>query len=374
MLPGYLDYNATAPMRPQVRAAMMEATEVVGNPSSVHRFGRTCRRMLETAREDVAGLIGCTPGDVVFTSGGTEANCLALMGLPGGDRLVSAIEHESVLAAAEGADRIPVTSSGLVDLSWLERRLAADLTAPALVSIMLVNNETGVIQPVAEAAALARRAGALVHCDAVQAAGRIDIDMMALGVDLLSLSSHKLGGPQGVGCLVVRPTLPLRPMMVGGGQELRRRAGTENLAGVVGFGVAAQLAAAERNLASAVRLGDLRDRLEQGVQALTPLVQVVGAHAPRVANTSCFALPGLSSETQIMALDLAGIGVSAGAACSSGKVTPSHVLTAMGYDATSAKSAIRVSLGWASTDDDVLRFLDAWSALIRRTMPTTVAA
>jgi cysteine desulfurase len=360
--PTYLDYNATAPVRPAVATAMAEALATVGNPSSVHGFGRAARARLETAREQVATLVGARPAQVVFTSGGTEANNLALTGVGRARVLVSAIEHDSVLKAA-AAEAIPVDCGGIVDLSALERLLAAR-AEPALVALMLANNETGVIQPVAEASRIAHASGALLHCDAVQAAGKIAVDFAALGVDSLSLSAHKIGGPAGVGALVVADHLHLVAQQRGGGQERGRRAGTENLAGIVGFGVAAEIAAAE--LGATARLADLRDDLERRALAAVPGAILFGRDAARLSNTSCLALPGVSSELQVMALDLAGVAVSAGSACSSGKVQPSHVLRAMGADAATAGSAIRVSLGWRSTAEDVDRFLEAWCALAAR--------
>lgn len=358
----YMDHNATTPMRPQVAAATARALAFVGNASSVHRFGRMARRTLEEAREKVAALVGAPPEDVVFTSGGTEANNLAIRGAGRTRVLVSAVEHVSVLKAA-AVEVIPVDGDGVVDRHALETRLAADDT-PALVSVMLANNETGVIQPVAEIAALARRFGALVHCDAVQAAGRILVDMGALGVDLLTLSAHKIGGPPGVGALVVGARVPLTAEIRGGGQERGRRAGTENTPAIVGFGVAAECARA--GIVEFQRLAAWRDRIEDRVRRIAPAVRVFGARAPRLANTACFTMPGVASETQVMGLDLAGIAVSAGAACSSGKVQASHVLKAMGVDAREADCAIRISLGWTSEEADVDRFVEAWSALYAR--------
>jgi len=359
----YLDYNATAPVRPEALAAMTAALAEPGNASSVHGPGRRARRLVEAARVQVAALAGADPAWVIFTSGGTEANNHALTGLPASHVMVSAGEHDSVLQVVPQAERIALTAEGTVGLAALEEALAR---APkgALVSVMLANNETGVIQPLAEVAALARRAGAWVHCDAVQAAGKIPFGIAALDVDLLSLSAHKLGGPPGVGALVANQELPLRPLLRGGGQERRRRAGTENLGGIAGFGAAAE--AAQNGLAEVQKLGELRDRFEREIKVLAPEAKVFGAGAPRLPNTSCVALAGLSAETQIMALDLAGVAVSAGSACSSGKVQPSHVLSAMGAGAEEAGAAIRVSLGWASQAGDIDRLLAAWGDLYRR--------
>jgi cysteine desulfurase len=355
----YMDHNASAPLRPAAFEAMREALSRCGNPSSVHRFGRLARRTVEDAREQVARLIGARPAEIVFTSGGTEANALALAGAGRERVIVSAIEHESVLRNAPAAERIPVDASGIVDLAALKDMLARD-ARPALVSVMLANNETGVIEPVAEAARIAREAGALVHCDAVQAAGKIAVDVTALGVDLLSLSAHKLGGPQGVGALFVADHVPLTPLVRGGGQERGRRAGTENVAGIAGFGAAAQ--AARDELAEFAELGRLRDELESRILDLAPAT-VFGAAAPRLPNTSCIAMPGVTGETQVIAFDLAGIAVSAGAACSSGRVEPSRVLRAMGADEQAALGAIRVSLGWNSRADDVDGFVETWGRI-----------
>ncbi|MCW5730712.1 MAG: cysteine desulfurase [Alphaproteobacteria bacterium] len=360
----YLDYNATAPLRPEARRAMLEAAEAGGNASSVHAGGRRARRMIEEARERVAMLLGARPDEVVFTSGGTEANHLALLGA-GADRvLVGATEHDSVRLARADAQALPVDGSGQIALEKLDAALT-ESAGRALVSVMLANNETGVIQPVAEVARVARRHGALVHCDAVQAIGKIAVDLRALDVDFLSLSGHKLGGPQGVGALLVRDGRMLEPLLRGGGQEFGRRAGTENLPGIAGM--AAALAAALRDLAAMDTLARLRDGMEARLAALCPELRVWGRGAPRLANTSCLAMPGTLAETQVMALDLAGIEVSAGAACSSGKVRPSHVLRAMGAGEREAREAIRVSLGWASAEDDVERFVAAWAALYMRT-------
>ncbi|HYD64330.1 cysteine desulfurase family protein [Azospirillum sp.] len=358
----YLDYNASAPLKPAVKTAVAAALDLVGNPSSVHGHGRAVRRALDEARNAVAALAGVAPTRVVFTSGGTEANNLALRGFPGRRVLVSAVEHDSVLGAAPDAEQLPVVANGVVDLEALERRLVAG--APALVSIQLVNNETGVIQPVADAARIAHAHGAVLHCDAVQAAGRLALGMADLGADLLTLSAHKIGGPAGAGALLVGDGLDPRPLLLGGGQERRRRAGTENLLGLVGFGAAAALVA--EDLARAAEFATLRDSLEARVLECVPGVRVMGAGAGRVGNVSCLTLPGVPGETQVMALDLAGISVSAGAACSSGKVRASHVLAAMGADAATAGSAVRVSLGWGSAAADVERFVAAYAAMAAR--------
>lgn len=360
----YLDYNAGAPARPEVVAAMADALAEPGNPSSVHGAGRRARARLESARDAVAALVQAPAGGVVFTSGGTEANNLILRGSGRSRLLVSAVEHASVREAVSEAQVIPVDGNGVVDLAALERMLRAD-AAPAMVSVMLANNETGVIQPVAEVAQLARAHGALVHCDAAQGPGRLSVSVSDGFVDFLTLSAHKLGGPAGIGALVsANADFPLAPLLLGGGQERRRRAGSENLAGIVGFGTAARLAADCG--AEGERVRELRDRLEAAVMARVPGAVVVGAAAARLCNTSCLALPGVASQVQVMALDLADVAVSAGSACSSGKVGESAVLRAMGLDPAVSGSAIRVSLGWNSTAEDVEMFLNAWCDLARR--------
>ncbi len=360
----YLDWNATAPLRAEVVAAMADALGRTGNPSSVHRWGRAARQAIEGARAQVAGLDGAAPSEVIFTSGGTEANHLALRGVHHQRILISTIEHDSVREAAPEATAIPVTSDGVVDLAVLEEGLAAD-ARPALVSIMLANNETGAIQPIAEAAAIAHARGALLHCDAIQGVGKLPVDMHSLGADMMSISAHKLGGPQGAGALVMREGVALGALQRGGGQERGRRAGTENLPGIVGFGVAAEIAMRER-LPSA-GIAELRDAAQAALTAVAPDARVFARDTPRLANTLCIGMPGVAASTQVMALDLAGVMVSAGAACSSGKVRRSHVLAAMGASPEEAESAIRVSLGWSTTAAEVERLVDAWTALYRRT-------
>ena len=359
--PVYMDHNATTSVRPEARDAVALALALTGNPSSVHGSGRTARRLVEDARDAVAALVGAEPAWVVFTSGGTEANNLALRVLPKrAPILCSAGEHASVLSVMDGIVEIPVDGDGVVDLGALEALLAGEDT-PALVSVMLANNETGVLQPVADVAALAHEHGALIHCDAVQAAGKMAIDFRALGCDLMSLSAHKIGGPSGVGALVVTSgvegDLALIPMLRGGGQERGRRAGTENVPGIAGFGAAAR--AAREGLTDFARLGRWRERIENRLRQHADS-RVYGFGAPRLANTSCLTMPGVEAETQVIQLDLAGVAVSAGAACSSGKVEPSRVLAAMGVDANEAATAIRVSLGWSTTEDDADKFVEAW--------------
>jgi cysteine desulfurase len=359
----YLDWNATAPLRPEAAAAITEALARCGNPSSVHRFGRAARGATEAARSSVAALIGAAPAEVVFTSGGTEANHLALRGLSGRRVMVSAIEHDSVRHAVPDAAVIPVTRAGIVDLAALDRMLAAE-RQPALVSIMLANNETGIIQPVAEAARIAHARGALVHCDAVQAAGKLPLDRAKLGADLMTLSAHKLGGPSGIGALVIAGELPLVPLYAGG-QERGRRAGTENLPGIAGFGAACAKAADRLDDYRAV--ASLRDAGERRLGAIAPDAVIYGGDVARLPNTLCLTMPGVAATTQVMALDLAGVMVSAGSACSSGKVRRSHVLDAMGVPAVQAECAIRISLGWNTTEADIDHLVEAWGALYART-------
>ena len=364
----YLDWNASAPLRQEARAAALAALETTGNASSIHLEGRAARRLVEQAREKVAALVGAEPRGVVFTSGGTEANMLALVPATGETArdklLVSAIEHPSVLAGgrfpARAVERLPVTARGEVDLAALERRLAA-LEGRALVSLMLANNETGVVQPISQAARVVHAAGGALHVDAVQAAGRIPCDINALGADLLTLSGHKIGAPKGVGALIGRAGALnlLDPLIKGGGQERNLRAGTENVAAIAGFGVAA--AAAREGLGTErARMAALRDRLERRLQAASPEVVIFGAAAERLPNTTLFAAPGMKAETAVIAFDLEGIAVSSGAACSSGKVQPSHVLAAIGVPAQLARAAVRVSLGPSTTEAQIERFIEAW--------------
>jgi cysteine desulfurase len=359
----YLDWNATAPLRPEAEAAVAAALARCGNPSSVHRWGRAARQSIERAREAVAALVGAAPDRVVFVSGGTEANHLALIGTGRERVLVSAVEHNSVLEAVPGAERITVDGDGIVDLARLEQMLALD-PRPAIVSVMLANNETGIIQPVAEIAEVAHAHGALFHCDAVQAAGKIPLAAADIGADLISLSAHKLGGPMGIGALVVTGNAEPAALIRGGGQERGRRAGSENLPGIAGFAAAAEAAAA--GILDYIRVARLRDGLEAAAIAAVPDALVTGAGVARLPNTTALALLGISAETQVIALDLDGVMVSAGAACSSGKVGPSHVLAAMGVPSEIAAGTIRVSLGWTTTEADIAHFLEAWTRLHRR--------
>lgn len=373
MSPGrrtYLDYNATAPMRPQVRDALAHAG-AFGNPSSVHAEGRAARAEIEAARDKVARLVGALAKNVIFTSGGTEANNTVLapaLRRAGGAEmsrlLAGATEHVSVLEghcfAPDAVERMPVDRNGLVDLKWLAARLANGAGEPALVSLQVANNETGVIQPVARAAELVHEHGGLIHCDAVQAAGKVPLDIAELGVDVLTLSSHKLGGPKGVGAIVLasdRVEVGTR-LIRGGGQERGRRAGTENVAGIVAFGVAAEIAGREL-VDENGRMRNLRDACEAELRRIVADAVVFGDSVERLPNTLSFAVPGMRAETALIAFDLEGVAVSSGSACSSGKVRRSHVLEAMRIEARLAEGAIRVSLGWNSTEEDVKAFAAA---------------
>lgn len=366
----YLDWNATAPLRPEAKAAMARAWDIAGNPSSVHEEGRAARRLVEEARSSIATAVGADASNVLFTSGGTEANVTALTpGLrrgkgPAVERLLtSAIEHASVLAggrfAPEAITTVSVTPAGIIDLDHLRAQLEGP---PALVSIMLANNETGAIQPVAEAARLVHDAGGLLHVDAIQAFGRIAFDLASTGADLLSLSAHKIGGPKGVGALVLAEGVEgLPPLLRGGGQEKGRRAGTEDVGGIAGFGAASRAAQAARD-GEASRQRRLRERLETGLRQ-TPALVIFAEGTERLLNTVLFSVPGLRAETAVIGFDLAGIAVSSGSACSSGKVQPSHVVEAMGYGRDLAQGTIRLSLGWSTTEAAIDTALQAWRKL-----------
>lgn len=367
----YMDHNATTTLRPEARAAATRALEITGNPSSVHAEGRAARALLENARRDVAALAGAKPGEVIFTSGGTEAARMAFhaaMSAQGVERLiVSAVEHDAVLASAEAIglpiDVAPVDDDGRLDLKALEA-LLRNSRGRMLVSLMFANNETGVVQPVAEAASLAHEVDALLLCDAVQAAGKIAVDFAALGADMLMVGGHKIGAPLGTGALVVKEGLTFAPLAVGGGQEMRRRAGSENVSGIAGFGAAARIALEE--IEAFAKLAALRDTMEARIEEIAPDAVFFGRKAVRLPNTSYLAAPGLDAETMLMALDLDGIAVSAGAACSSGKIGRPRVLDAMNVEHGLSRGAVRVSLGWSSEPGDVNRFVESWARLYRR--------
>jgi cysteine desulfurase len=373
----YLDWNATTPLRPEARAAMAAAWDLSGNPSSVHAEGRASRRLVEDARAAIARAVGADTRNVVFTSGGTEANSLALTpglrrnsGLPINRLVVSAIEHASVLTGGrfprEAVETVGVDKSGVVDLGHLRGTLADG--PPALVSVMSANNETGALQPVAEVADIVHDAGGLLHVDAIQSFGKISFDISELKADLVSISAHKLGGPKGIGALLLSEGFSgLEALLRGGGQEQGRRAGTENVAGIAGFGAAVKAAMTSLDEDMA-RLEKLRNRLEAGLRQ-TRGVFVFCENAPRLPNTTLFTVPGLKAETAVIGFDLEGIAVSSGSACSSGKVQSSHVLEAMGFPPDVAKGAVRLSLGWSTTEAAIDRGLEAWrklaSALLR---------
>jgi len=382
----YFDWNATAPLRQEARAAMVTTLGLTGNASSVHAEGRAVRRLVEAAREQVAALAGAEAKNVTFTSGATEANMLALTPAIeiGGvkslrDRLfVSAIEHPSVRSggrfSADAVEELPVTGAGVVDLHALKSAIAR--AERPFVSVMLANNETGVIQPIADIAAIVHAANGVLHVDAVQGPGRIACRIGELGADLMSLSAHKLGGPQGAGALVSRGDIHIgEPLIKGGGQERSQRAGTENVAAIAGFGAAAAVAA---NQADAARMAGSRDRLEAGIKAILPEALIFGESAPRLPNTTLFAVPGMKAETAIISFDLNGIAVSSGSACSSGKVKASHVLAAMGVEPSLAQGAVRVSLGWSTSESDIENLLHALtkvvSSLRKRHMNAGLAA
>jgi cysteine desulfurase len=379
----YLDHNASAPLRENARRTMEAALGACGNASSVHAAGRAARARVETAREQVALLAGAPASAVVFTSGGSEANALALRGAVAGaaeaeDRItrlfVTAIEHESVRANAAALAEsvpglklaiIPVTKDGLVELAALRLALMQG-KGRALVSVMAANNETGVVQDIAAVARLVRtEAGedALLHVDAVQAIGRMPLSFVQSDADYMTLSAHKLGGPQGTGALIMKDGAPFAPMIAGGGQEMRRRAGTENVAAIAGFGAAAE-EISPGDEAALIR--SLRDRFEAELKLSAPDVVIFGANAPRLPNTCNFAIPGLSAETALIALDLDGVQLSSGSACSSGKVSPSHVLLAMGVDETLARCGLRASFGWNSREEDVNAAIAALRTLMAR--------
>ena len=363
MSPVYLDYNAGAPVRPAVAQAMAEVLAEGGNPSSVHFWGRRARSRVEAARQILAEVFGVHARGVVFTSGGTEANALILRGCGRASVLVSAIEHPSVLRGVDDPVVVSVHLNGLIDLDALDRMLAE--LGPALVSVMAANNETGIVQPLEQVTHIAHAHGALVHCDAAQAVGRIPISLIETGIDFLTLSACKLGGPSGVGALVMRdPDFPLNALVPGGGQEGRRRGGTENVAGIVGLGIAIQHSMTD--LKDMGRMKALRDIVQSQILAQVPGAKIIGQDMPRLPNTLCVALPGLETRTQVMALDLDGVMIGAGSACSSGKMGESAVLKAMGLDRALCNSAIRLSWGWNSGEADGKKFMEHWTKLVQR--------
>jgi cysteine desulfurase len=374
----YLDHNATIPLRPRARAAVLAALEAA-NASSVHAEGRAARTLIEEGRAQVAALVGAPARAVTFTSGATESIALALspdIEIAGRAQrcdvlLVSGVEHPAVRAggrfAADRSEVLPVDGSGVVSLDALDAALDRHRKAGrrALVSVMAANNETGVLEPLPEIAARVHAADGLLHSDAVQFAGRLPFDLAESGADLISISSHKLGGPKGAGALIARhEDIRVNPMLRGGGQERGQRGGTEDVAAIAGFGAAAEAARGELSTEVA-RLAMLRGNLENGIRAIAPDVVILSVGAPRLPNTTCFAVPGIAAETAVIACDLEGAAVSAGAACSSGKVGPSAALAAMNVSPPIARAAVRISLGWTTTDADIVRFLEIWERVHR---------
>ena len=360
----YLDYNATTPLRSEVKAAMVQAMDVTGNPSSVHAWGRKVRQHLESARQTIADFFKAEPKQIIFTSGATEANNLALKGF-NGIKIVSAIEHDSIHQVCSDALSCPVDEDGVVNLEKLESLLQNHHGEKVLVSVMAANNETGVIQPISEIAVLVKKHQAFFHCDATQTVGKLKLDWSKISFDMLSISSHKIGGPAGVGALIVSPNLALKAQIVGGGQERSYRGGTENILGIIGFEAA--LKECLNDPWDEIRL--LRDRFEDEIQAFCLDVDVFGKNVPRLPNTSNLTMPGVKSDVQLMNFDLSGIAVSAGSACSSGKVKTSRILQAMGLPSSKTNSAIRVSLGWQTQPFEIEAIIDTWKQIYSRCAP-----
>jgi cysteine desulfurase len=357
----YLDYNARAPLLPTARQAMIEALDLVGNPSSVHTAGRFIRKALESARNQIAEYIGASPAEVVFTSGASEANTQVVQTFRvlGADIFISAIEHDSVRQAAPEAIQIPVKSTGVLDILALESLLQRSSSPLLAVSVMAANNETGVLQPLREVVEIVKKYGGVIHVDASQAVGRIPVHFKEWGIDYLTFSSHKLGGPMGAGAVIVREGCPLEPLVWGGGQEKNRRAGTQNVPAIIGFAAAVQ----EMKPVNWQPIEILRDDMEKEIQLIAKEVHIFGKGSPRLPNTSCLSMPGVENETQVIAFDLAGIAVSAGAACSSGKVTPSTVLKAMGFSTQTVREAIRVSLSPQTCRQEIKAFVTTWGRI-----------
>ncbi len=357
----YFDHNATTPLRPEAREAVMTAIDDVGNPSSVHSFGRGARKLIETARKIIAESLDVSAGQVFFNSGATEGNNTILKGFAGKRILCSAIEHLSSIDCGIQMELIPVTADGVVDITELKKMVAVN--PPALISVMMVNNENGVIQPVVEISKIAKSVGALFHCDAVQAYGRIPFTREGIGADYITISSHKVGGTQGTGAIVVAPNIILPKLIEGGGQEKRMRGGTENVSGIAAFGAAAK--AAMGQLDSYQNLSILRDKIESELLKSNS-IKIYGRDVTRVSNTISCTIDGVAGETLLMAFDIEGIALSAGAACSSGTTRMSHVLTAMGVHGKPDRAPLRISLGWNSTEKDVEHFIEVWNKLRTR--------
>ncbi|MGI9379867.1 MAG: cysteine desulfurase family protein [Methyloligellaceae bacterium] len=368
----YLDHNATSPMRPEVREQMLRALECSGNPSSVHTEGRAARALVEEAREKVAALVDASANEIIFTSGATEANNM-VFSAPWTQAIVTAVEHDSVLSPVEQADfdvkKISVAITGVVSTDELfaeidHSRHVQNCPSAVCLSLQMANSETGIMQPVDRLADSAKERGLFVHSDAVQAAGKVPLSFRDLGVDALSLSAHKFGGPKGIGALVLKTGAKIPSLLKGGSQENRKRAGTENIAAIAGFGCAAECARAELDRQS--EIPNLRDALELKLVDRTSESRIIGAGQNRLPNTSCLAYPGKVAETLVIALDLAGFAVSAGSACSSGKIGRSHVLEAMNVSPELADSAIRVSMGWNTTPAEIDKFVTAWEQIVFR--------
>lgn len=359
----YLDYNATAPIFPDVVQAVSQALGNLGNASSIHTEGRSVRGAIEDARDSVSKLIGVPASTIVFSSGGTEANTTVIRGLINSGAVheifCSAIEHPSVRDHVNPEHHIPVDNRGQIDLEQLHNILRGQ-EAPFLMCVMLANNETGVLQPIRDVSTLVHERGGLVLCDCVQGPGKSDLDFISLGADFLTFSAHKIGGPQGIGCIVMNSNSELEPILIGGGQEKERRSGTENAPGIVGFGAAARLTAETSNVG---KVSELRDQLEAALLEAKSDAIIFGREGERIANTTNVAILGTSSERQLIKLDLAGFAVSAGSACSSGKIAPSHVLLAMGVSEEIAGSAIRISIGRETSWSELEKFVEIWATL-----------
>lgn len=360
----YLDYNATTPLKPEVKEAMVAAFDIIGNASSIHSFGQSARSVVESARKKMAELLGCRDTNIIFTSSATEANNTVINGLPECSQiLVSASEHPSVINATDKAQTIKLHGNGVIDLSHLEE-LLKNKPSPSLVSVHAVNSETGVIQPVKEIAQLVHNYGGIFHCDAVQAAGRLKIDYLDWGADFITLSAHKIGGPQGIGALIAADLRPFTPFIKGGGQEKRRRAGTENIVGIIGFVKALELAVTDWQNYNA-NLSQLQELVEDKLRAKNIGIQIVGYDAPRVCNTVNIITPKITSETQLMFMDINGVAVSSGSACSSGTVKSSHVLKAMNVADNLAQCSIRLSMGWNTKKADIDRFMAVFDEMLK---------
>ena len=359
----YLDHNATTKIRPEVIQVLTDVMATAGNASSIHAAGQKARQIVELARKQVSTLVNAAPNQIVFTSGGTEADNQVMCDCDPQKTVVSAIEHPAILDSCPGANQVPVTEQGVVDLNALDRMLF-EIDTPQMVAIMLANNETGVLQPIREATKIAHRHGALLHCDAVQAVGKIPVDFDTLGVDTMALTAHKFGGPQGIGALIIRDPDTVNCMIRGGGQERGLRGGTESVAHIAALGVTSRIAV--ERMERYTNLSEMRDRMETQLREVTGDLRVFGLGADRLPNTSKLMMPGVSSETQVIALDLAGVEVSAGSACSAGRIEPPYVLTAMGVDDKEALCALRISLGWDTTDGDIDLLISEWVKIFER--------